>query len=149
MWRGSRLRFSVELSKKRKQSQVKRSGVVPTREQKHNGEKTPQHSESYLGVLDGDDDTGGQHELLPGLSNVKDVDAILRETVNKKQSTAASQEHEVRGANAQNARQNIKIKTKGHAAGYTCQGCFNISPLLQTPPVPPPMGIENRPRSAC
>lgn len=32
----------------------------------------------YLGVLDGHDDAGGQHELLPGLADVEDVDAILR-----------------------------------------------------------------------
>lgn len=30
-----------------------------------------------LGVLDGHDDTGGQDDLLPGLADVKDVDAIL------------------------------------------------------------------------
>ena len=30
-----------------------------------------------LGVLDGDNDTGSEHEFLPGLSDVKDVDTIL------------------------------------------------------------------------
>ena len=30
-----------------------------------------------LGVLDGHDDTGGEHDLFPGLADVKDVDAIL------------------------------------------------------------------------
>lgn len=30
-----------------------------------------------LWVLNGHDDTGGQNDLLPGLADVKDVDAIL------------------------------------------------------------------------
>jgi hypothetical protein len=30
-----------------------------------------------LGVLDGDDDAGGEHELLPGLANVEDVDTVV------------------------------------------------------------------------
>lgn len=34
---------------------------------------------TYLGVLDGHDDAGGQDELLPGLADVEDVDAILKQ----------------------------------------------------------------------
>lgn len=34
-------------------------------------------SSVHLGILDGHDDTGGKHELLPRLSDVENVDAIL------------------------------------------------------------------------
>lgn len=37
-----------------------------------------------LGVLDGHDDTGGQDDLLPGLADVEDVDAILFYIIKKR-----------------------------------------------------------------
>ena len=33
--------------------------------------------DDVLGVLDGDDDAGSEHELLPGLANVEDVDTVV------------------------------------------------------------------------
>jgi hypothetical protein len=41
--------------------------------------RTSRDDANIVGVLDGSDDTGGEDDLLPGLSNVDNVDTCFRE----------------------------------------------------------------------
>ena len=55
----------------------RRSGVASELEDGPLAEGSARDSEDVLGVLDGGDGPGGQHQLLPGLLEVDDVGSVV------------------------------------------------------------------------
>ena len=52
------------------------TGVVSELHDSSGTEGSLRADDDVLGVLDGDDDSGGNHQLLPGLSEVDDIDVV-------------------------------------------------------------------------